>query len=31
MEPISLQLMDLNFKPFHVIEYTVPTSVEQQL
>jgi hypothetical protein len=31
--PISLQLMDLNFKPIHEHEcaYTVPRSVEQQL
>jgi hypothetical protein len=31
MEPISLQLMDPNFKPIHVRAYTVPRSVEQQL
>jgi hypothetical protein len=30
MEPISLQLMDSNFKPIHVHAYTVPRSVEQQ-
>jgi hypothetical protein len=31
MEPISLQLMDPNFKPIHVRAKTVPRSVEQQL
>jgi hypothetical protein len=31
MEPISLQMMDFNFKPIHVHAYTVPKSVEQQL
>jgi hypothetical protein len=31
MEPISLQLMDPNFKPIHARAYTVPRSVEQQL
>jgi hypothetical protein len=30
MEPISLQLMDSNCKPVHVLAYTVPRSVEQQ-
>jgi hypothetical protein len=30
MEPISLQLMDPNFKPIHACAYTVPRSVEQQ-
>jgi hypothetical protein len=29
--PISLQLMDPNYKPIHACEYTVPRSVEQQL
>jgi hypothetical protein len=29
--PISLQLMDPNFKPIHARAYTVPRSVEQQL
>jgi hypothetical protein len=31
MEPISLQLMDLNFKPIHERANTVPRSVEKQL
>jgi hypothetical protein len=31
MNPISLQLMDSNFKPVHARAYTVPRSVEQQL
>jgi hypothetical protein len=31
MEPINLQLMDLNCKPIHARAYTVPRSVEQQL
>jgi hypothetical protein len=31
MEPISLQLMDPNFKPIHARAYTVPRSVDQQL
>jgi hypothetical protein len=31
MEPISLQLMDPNFKPIHARAYTVPRSVEQKL
>jgi hypothetical protein len=31
MEPISLQLMDLNCKPIHARAYNVPRSVEQQL
>jgi hypothetical protein len=31
MEPISLQLMDPNFKPIHARAYTVPRSLEQQL
>jgi hypothetical protein len=31
MEPISLQLMDPNFKPVHARAYTVHRSVEQQL
>jgi hypothetical protein len=29
--PISLQLMDCNFKPIHARAYTVPRSVEQPL
>jgi hypothetical protein len=29
--PISLQLMDPNYKPIHARAYTVPRSVEQQL
>jgi hypothetical protein len=29
--PISLRLMDPNFKPIHSCAYTVPRSVEQQL
>jgi hypothetical protein len=29
--PISLQLMDPNYKPFHARAYTVPRSLEQQL
>jgi hypothetical protein len=29
--PISLQLMDPNFKPIHTRAYTVPRSEEQQL
>jgi hypothetical protein len=29
--PISLQLMDPNYKPIHARVYTVPRSVEQQL
>jgi hypothetical protein len=29
--PISIQLMDPNFKPVYVHAYTVPRSVEQQL
>jgi hypothetical protein len=29
--PISLQLMDANYKPIHARAYTVPKSVEQQL
>jgi hypothetical protein len=31
MEPISLQLMDLNCKPIHARTYNVPRSVELQL
>jgi hypothetical protein len=31
LQPISLQLMDLNYKPVHERTYTVPISVEQQL
>jgi hypothetical protein len=31
MEPISLQLMEPNFKPIHARVYTVPRSVEQQM
>jgi hypothetical protein len=31
VEPISLQLMDPNYKPIHARAYTVPRSVEQQL
>jgi hypothetical protein len=31
IEPISLQLMDPNFKPIHARAYTVPRSVEQQV
>jgi hypothetical protein len=29
--PISLQLIDTNFKPIHARAYTVPKSVEQEL
>jgi hypothetical protein len=29
-EPISLQLMDTNYKQVHARAYTVPRSVEQQ-
>jgi hypothetical protein len=31
MEPISLQMMDLNCKQIHARAYTIPRSVEQQL
>jgi hypothetical protein len=31
MKPISLQLMDPNFKPVHAHVYTVPRSVEPQM
>jgi hypothetical protein len=31
MEPISLQLIDPNFKPIHTRAYTVPRSVEHEL
>jgi hypothetical protein len=31
MEPISLQLMDPNYKPVPAYAYTVPRSMEQQL
>jgi hypothetical protein len=30
MEPITIQLVDLNCKPTHALAYTVPRSVEQQ-
>jgi hypothetical protein len=30
MEPVSLQLVDPNFKPIHERSYTVPRSVEQK-
>jgi hypothetical protein len=30
-EPISLQLMNPNYKPIHACAYTAPRSVEQQL
>jgi hypothetical protein len=30
MEPISLQMMDPNYKPIHARAYTVPRSLEQQ-
>jgi hypothetical protein len=31
MEPISLQLIDPNYKPIHARAYIVPRSVKQQL
>jgi hypothetical protein len=31
IESISLQLIDLDYKPGHACTYTVPRSVEQQL